>query len=70
MVYIDELYARPNNSEIENREAYDYWKQNLQKQGMQPIDMVSLFRKQGMSEYATSLEQFICKMEGTSEEPK
>ena len=70
MVSNDVLCVCPANPQAENREAYDYWKQNLQKQGKQPLDMVTLFREQGMSEYADSLEQFICKMEEPFEAPK
>ena len=70
MICDDELYACLTNQDVENREAYDYWKQNLQKQGKQPLDMVAFCRELEMNDYADSLEQFICKMEAFSAEPK
>lgn len=50
-------------------ETYREWKQDLQKSGMTPEDIVAFAWMNGAEDYSNKLEQFIEKMEAACSEP-
>lgn len=49
--------------DLQNKESYLAWKQELAKKGKTPEDLLALYEAEGMEEYVCTIRDLIRQME-------